>query len=118
MTKHNYQLLADSESNTDSVGEEIELYDVEKKKYNGKSNVLVSPGTLPCNSIRGILCAFGSCCFFATGSVFTKLCKGYLDAFQIVMIRSFIQLLFCIPLITFYRLVESFLSFSVPKQLR
>ena len=106
--RHKYQLLATSDEKAND-NEKIELYDIKLKQSNVNSDLTnsnFSTSRSPCKSLLGLSCAFLSCCFFATGSVFTKLCKGYLNAFQIVLTRSFVQLFFSIPLITIFRYVK------------
>ena len=103
--KHRYKLLETNQDASDS-GDEIEMVIMETNEpinqaiANDKKVLVLSTA---CKPLRGLFCAFMSCFFFAIGSAITKLCRGSLDAFQIVLIRCFVQLLFCIPIISYYR---------------
>ena len=117
-TKQTYQLLATEEYDDFQPflnKEDIEMDYMESSTINDKllkRKTYINSSTAPefskklyCISLLGLLYAFFSCCFFATGSLFTKLCQGFLTAFQVTLIRCLMQLIFCISIIAHNRSV-------------
>ena len=107
-SKRGYQLLPSFEvtKNNDTEYSENESFAPRNVKMD-QNELSAYHVELPCKSIYGIVLSFISCCFLATGSLLVKLCQGSLDSYQIALIRSLVQLLFCIPTIAYYRLVNS-----------
>ncbi|XP_076821525.1 solute carrier family 35 member G1-like [Clavelina lepadiformis] len=100
MSELKYQPLASSETQF----EEIEMKRFREPNPNEKLAVLVKQQPHCLTKMRGYICAFSSCVFFATGSMFVKLSAGSLTSVQVVMIRCFVQLAVCLVVITQKRL--------------